>query len=66
MLRGAPLRGMKALRENESFGSHADRVFPGGVGFWLSGKMPTVAATAVVNTLTVATSDIFIGCGELE
>ncbi len=24
------------------FGSHVDRFFPGGVGFWLSGKMPTV------------------------
>jgi hypothetical protein len=36
------------------------------VGFWLSGKSPRFAATAIANTLTVATSANFIRGGELE
>ncbi len=51
---------MKGFHENASFGSHADRFFPGGVGFWLLGRNPRFAATAVANTLTVATPPIFI------
>ncbi len=30
------------IHENGSFGSHADRFFPRGMGFWLPVKMPTV------------------------
>ncbi len=48
------------FHENASFGGHADRFFPGGVGFWLLGRSPRFAATAVANMLTVATTPIFI------
>jgi hypothetical protein len=48
------------LHENVSFGSLADGFLPGGVGFWLLGRSPRFAATAVANTLTVATPLIFI------
>ena len=58
-LRGAPW-DMRDLDENASFGSHADLFFLGGVGFWLLGRSPRFAATAVANTLTVATPPIFI------
>jgi hypothetical protein len=75
-----PLRGLEAIfirggelekimghfHENASFGSHADRFFPGGVGFWLLGRSPRFAATAVPNTLTVATPPIFIDRGDLN
>ncbi len=60
MLRGISGRGMQGFYENACFGSHADRFFPGGVGFWLLGRSPRFAATAVANPLTVATPPIFI------
>ncbi len=53
------------LHKKASLGSHADRSFPGGVGFWLVGRSPRFAATAVANTLTVATTAIFIDRGDL-
>ncbi len=58
--RGDLIKVMEHFYENASFGSHADRFFPGGVGFWLLGRSPRFAATAVANTLTVATPPIFI------
>jgi hypothetical protein len=52
--------------KNASFGSHADRFFPGSVGFWLLERSPRFATTAVANTLTVATPPIFIDRVDLK
>lgn len=49
--------------ENESFGSHADRFFREAWAFGYQEKCPRIVATAVANTLAVATYAIFIrGC----
>ena len=48
------------------FGSHADRAFCGKRGLVGPAKKPRLAATAVANTLTVATHAFFIRGGELE
>ena len=48
------------------FGSHADRAFCGKRGLVGPPKNPRLAATAVANTLTVATHAFFICGGELE
>ena len=52
--------------ENAGLGGHADRAVCGKRGPVLLSKSPRLAATAVANTLTVATNAIFIGRGDLE